>query len=148
MVEGLLALLGGLIAAYVTAKYEGQKERTAQITALAAFLSSIAKCLLEMEEALANNIVPTSAGHRLEEVLDQFDATLDRAPVEENKRSELKELGSRVRRSLIDGRFLDDAIKGHILRAQESEKKKMLHNMVQLAGHLEGQADVLRTIVE
>lgn len=146
--EALVGLLGALIGAYVAARYAEQNVRTAQIAALADFLSSVAKCLLEMEEALANDIVPTGAGNRLEKVLAEFDATLDRAPVDESTRSELKNLGLRVQRCLIDGRFLDDAIRGHILREKEAEKKKMLRSMVQVAGHLEGQADVLRTIVK
>lgn len=145
--EPLLGLLGGLVAAFVTAHYEGAKERARQIGALVRFLEAIATCISEMERSLARNKVPTKAGNRLKLILERFGVALDKAPLDKDTKSEMKVLRSQIERCLIDGRFLDEAIRGHILRVPEAKREQLLHAMARTAAGVEGQAVVLKAFI-
>jgi hypothetical protein len=143
--DALVGLLGALIGAYVTAKYARQSERRSQLAALADFLEGIAGCLERMEKSLRNDLVPTDDGHRLEEIVDGFATTVQRAPLDNRWKKETESLRSQLRQHLRDGEFLDDIIRGYVLEAPSDAKKRILHSMAVTSGRLRGQADLLRS---
>ncbi len=146
--ETLMALLGTLIGAYLTAKYKEKNERRLQLRNLADFLEGIAGCLERMENALRNDVVPTVDGHRLEQIVGNFGDVVQRAPLDSEWKEEAERLRRQLEVHLHSGEIIDDIIRGHVLQAPADTKTKLLHGMVQTSGHLRGQADILRAQAE
>ena len=76
-------LIGALVGAYITAIYAERAIRDKQRGKLVEYLRSLAKCLEEMAESLAQNKMPTLAGNNLEKTINDFDAVLDSAAMNE-----------------------------------------------------------------
>jgi hypothetical protein len=111
---------------------------------LADFLERIAGCLEGMERSLRSDVVPTSDGHRLEEIVQDFGSVVREAPLDSGWKKEAESLRHQLQGHLHDGEILDDIIRGHVLSAPPDAKERMLHSMAQTSGRLRGRADVLR----
>jgi hypothetical protein len=144
MLEAVIGLVGAIVGAYVQASYSSREARQKQIEELAAYLKELASCLNEMVEKLSKDEVPTTAGNRIEKAFESFEAKLENVKLSKAKQGELAYAQQRLEQCLSDGRFLDDVIRGHILRSHDpTEKARILLEMARTSGYLGGVADTL-----
>ena len=142
--EILVGLLGSLIGAFLTAKYAEGDKRRLQLRALAYFLEKIAGCLERMEKSLRNDVAPNIDGRNLKNIVGEFADLIQGAPLDSKWKKEAELLRIELETHLHSGEVLDDIIRGYVLQAPAETKANLLHGMVQTAGRLRGQADILR----
>ena len=142
MEEAIIEAFSALVGAFLSAKYERGKALRAEMSKLADFLERIADCLARIHGKLAHDEVPTQAGNRLKEVLDEYESVLSESNLPSEKKTELVSLYGDVRRVLSEAQFQEDVLEGGALGSRRSDG--LLAELQRVSGRILGMGDALR----
>jgi len=143
METALIGLLGPLVSAYITARFQGKEQRNKEISALADFLDSLSGLLLGMHEKLSNGNVPTYEGNRLKRLLRDYKQTIANSKVGKTKRKELDDVLPELETLLTTAEFEDEVLRGSIIRYDPAPRERLLLELQRSAARLGGMSIVL-----
>ncbi len=132
------SLFVAMVSLYVS-YYYGKKQTSQPSSAnFKNYLLEISSSLKEMAEKLAKNEIPTQAGNKLSQALENFKLLSSDLKKQDKTRQDLEKTYLKLKKHLFAGKFLDDVIRGYIIKADEKKKSEMLSDMLRTSGFLEG----------
>jgi hypothetical protein len=146
MEAALIALLGPLVAAFVSARFADKEQRRKEVLALAAFINSISELLMGMHEKLSNAEVPTSEGNRLRQVLNGYADVVAKSRLSKKRRKELAGVLPQLETLLTTAKFEDEIIRGVVLSYDPKSREELLQELKRTASRLKGMSDVLKVV--
>jgi hypothetical protein len=146
MEAALIALIGTLVGALVTAGFGDKEQRRKEILALASFIETVSELLSGMHQKLSKGEIPTTEGNRLQQVLRDYANVIDKSRIDKKHRDELKKLLPQLKSLLTTAEFEDEIIRGVVLTYEPDSRTKLLHELQKTAARLKGMSDNLKVV--